>query len=265
MASKMLGRGIRMFRESLLEGAKVAHMFKEDLDEGVTSIMRQNRGVKVDSQPQEESSGLGSFFDSQMLREGVIGGILRFMGINSKQMGVIALNVLIIVAEWITSSMVGNNDMAGATSRMIKTNLLEWASTGHSPQLEKFLTSAKSHTLPEKLIDSLSDTTGNSTSCVQLLICKMTPVIHGFQDTVTEELKLPGLNKGPGLRTASKPITNSTLNEDASEPRGFLAISQFVIDKFLGRLPPKDRMLDFGDRCEKKFPQCQLLTFSTTH
>lgn len=68
-AGRMVSKGLRMFRESLLEGAKVAHMFKEDLDEGMSTIMRQNRGVKVVSNnqnQQEESSSAGSFFDSQV-------------------------------------------------------------------------------------------------------------------------------------------------------------------------------------------------------
>lgn len=43
-----------------------------------------------------------------MLREGVLGGILRFMGVNSKQMGVIALNCLIILAEWV---IIRNNNV----------------------------------------------------------------------------------------------------------------------------------------------------------
>lgn len=63
-ASRMLTKGLRLFRDSLLEGAKVAHMFKEDVGEGVSSIMRQNRGVKNDQSKQDGSSS--SFFDSQV-------------------------------------------------------------------------------------------------------------------------------------------------------------------------------------------------------
>lgn len=31
--------------------------------------------------------------------------------------------------------MIGNNEAAGVTGRMVKTNLLEWASTGHNKQV----------------------------------------------------------------------------------------------------------------------------------
>lgn len=67
-AGWMLTRGLRMFRESLLEGAKVAHMFKEDLDEGMSSIMRQNRGVKPDPESHNDNNAgsAGSIFDSQV-------------------------------------------------------------------------------------------------------------------------------------------------------------------------------------------------------
>lgn len=66
-ASRMLSKGLRMVRESLVEGAKVAHMFKEDFDEGMSTIMRQNRGVKQDN-PQQQGDGAqsSSFFDSQV-------------------------------------------------------------------------------------------------------------------------------------------------------------------------------------------------------
>lgn len=54
-----------------------------------------------------------------MLREGVIGGLLRFMGVNSKQMGVIALNCLIILAEWVLNRY-SNDDY---TSSITDSNL----------------------------------------------------------------------------------------------------------------------------------------------
>lgn len=139
-------------------------------------------------------------------------------------------------------------------------------------QVEKLLSQAKSHSLPEKLIDTLSAKTGNSTSCVQLLICKMTPVIWGLQDTVKEQMVDFGFEEEPKLRTApTTPSTTSTTSQapdgksyddDDDEPNNsILATSQHLINKFLDHLPPTDRMVDFGDRCETKFPNCQLLKF----
>lgn len=43
----------------------------------------------------------GNYWFWQLLREGVLGGLLKLVGVNSNQLGVIALNVLIIVAEWV--------------------------------------------------------------------------------------------------------------------------------------------------------------------
>ena len=37
--------------------------------------------------------------------------------------------------------------------------------------------------LPEWAIDSLQEHTGSTTSCVQLFICKMSPVVWGIQDS----------------------------------------------------------------------------------
>lgn len=125
--------------------------------------------------------------------------------------------------------------------------------------MEKLLAQARSHTLPEKLIDSLSQKTGNSTSCVQLLLCKMSPIIWGFQDTVKDQFNYT--NHQPDIKTARKTENTTNGQQEKDEPRGFLVTSQHLWDKFVGHLPEKNRILDFGERCETKYPHCQLLKF----
>jgi hypothetical protein len=39
-ASRMLGKSVHKFRESLHEGVKVAHLLKDDVDEGVAKLMK---------------------------------------------------------------------------------------------------------------------------------------------------------------------------------------------------------------------------------
>ena len=42
-ASRMVRKGVHMFRESLHEGVKVAQMLKEDVDEGVALLTTNNK------------------------------------------------------------------------------------------------------------------------------------------------------------------------------------------------------------------------------
>jgi hypothetical protein len=95
--------------------------------------------------------------------------------------------------------------------------------------VEKVLREAKSHSLPENILKTLKEKTGNSTACVQLLICKMSPVVWGVQKTVKDHME----NK------------NKTETGRASQ-------SNSVVDSFLGNLPPKSVFVNFGDHCEKR-------------
>lgn len=108
-------------------------------------------------------------------------------------------------------------------------------------QVEKILRDAKSHSLPENIIKTLEAQTGNSTACVQLLICKMSPMIWGVQKTVQKQLQ------------------NKTHNETTGTGRS----SESMLDTFLGTLPQKSAFINFGDHCEKRFPFCKLLKFSS--
>jgi len=51
-ASRILGKGVHKFRESLREGVKVAHMLKDDVDEGVAKLLTNSDSDSLKS-PQE--------------------------------------------------------------------------------------------------------------------------------------------------------------------------------------------------------------------
>lgn len=87
----------------------------------------------------------------------------------------------------------------------------------------------------------------------------MTPVIHGLQDTVKDQMG----EYGPQNENILRNFASKHGNRNKKESRGFLATSQFLFDIFMDHLPPKEKMLDFGDLCETKFPQCQLLKFNS--
>jgi len=149
---------------------------------------------------------------------------------------------------------------------MVKDNLLEWVVKGHNPkvwfrmfkfkpiqycsdlyyqhympQIESLLHEAKNHSLPENIITTLKKKSGNSTACVQLLICKMSPVIWGVQKTISSQ-------------------TDLLKSSNGTSGRAFTSASS-VLNTFLETLPPKEKFVDFGDHCEKRFPFCKLLKF----
>ncbi|CAG7731192.1 unnamed protein product [Allacma fusca] len=252
-ASQIVRKGVHVFRESLHEGVKVAQMLKQDMNEGVTHIWGQKDAnkdepdeVDENKEPTEDSAFEAHSFkqrhsDSQLLREGMLGGILRFMSVDSSRLGIIALNVLIFVAEMITSSLLGKgNDIPD--SRVIKDSLLEWITKGNNKLVDGLLKDATKETLPDSLIESLQEKTGNSTSCVQLLLCKLSPVIWGIQKTVDK--KVHGDSKGK------------------ESPRGAGAGMANLMDSVLSNVPSRDTFVNYGDKCEKRFPNCRLLKFS---
>jgi hypothetical protein len=52
-ASRLLGKGVHKFRESLREGVKVAHMLKDDMDEGVAKLMSSSNPSDSINSPHE--------------------------------------------------------------------------------------------------------------------------------------------------------------------------------------------------------------------
>ena len=88
------------------------------------------------------------------------------------------------------------------------------------------ISKAQDETLPQHIIDNLTVKTGNETACVQLLVCKMTPLIWGVQKTVK--------------------------NQEVVSARGFTNTLDMS-------LPPINEFNAFGDACEGQFPACPLV------
>ncbi|KAK8728589.1 hypothetical protein OTU49_009034, partial [Cherax quadricarinatus] len=88
----------------LEEAGKVASIVSEDLADSVSTLVSNHL-----QGPSEEQA---------MQREGIVDGFLRMVGIEPSQLGLMALNVLIFLAELITSSFIGNkkNDLASTRS-----------------------------------------------------------------------------------------------------------------------------------------------------
>ena len=113
-------------------------------------------------------------------------------------------------------------------------------------QLDQLLRDAKDKGLPENIIGTLQDKTGNTTSCVQLLVCKMSPFIWGIQKTVETQM-------------VKNPNSTAEDQDEESQNRGFFGSN--VWDQLFNLLPDKKGFVSFGDSCEKRFPNCKLLKF----
>lgn len=90
--------------------------------------------------------------------------------------------------------------------------------------------------LPQDMIEGLQDRTGNSTACVQLFLCKLSPLVWSVQDTAE----------------------NSILDYRHS----LTANAQHFLQKAWLKLPDLKRMSDVAPECEERFPACPLVDFA---
>lgn len=54
-ASRMLGKNVKKFRESLHEGVKVAYLLQDDVSEGVAKLIKKNQQDTLPHNSQQES------------------------------------------------------------------------------------------------------------------------------------------------------------------------------------------------------------------
>lgn len=69
-------------------------------------------------------------------------------------------------------------------------------------QFEAMLQEAQDPGLPRAIIEKLVKATGNETACVQLLVCKLSPVVWGLQRSVKDTKQARSLDPDapqPGL------------------------------------------------------------------
>ncbi|TRY74738.1 hypothetical protein TCAL_07033 [Tigriopus californicus] len=105
-----------------------------------------------------------------------------------------------------------------------------------SARAEKVQNAVFDPTLPQDLIEGLQSRTGSATSCVQLFICKMSPVIWKAQDRAKELDLAYGQSLSYNLELWSNEIYN--------------------------HLPEQNQVTEFGKNCDERFPTCPLIDFT---
>ncbi|XP_042880610.1 uncharacterized protein LOC122258633 [Penaeus japonicus] len=207
------------------EAGKVAGIVSEDLADSVSALVSNH--LSADDADE----------DLMMKREGIVDGFLRMVGIEPSQVGLMALNVLIFLAEMITSTLIGEDLNAIPDTRSNDAfSPVAWLLSGNPFQVDSMLREAQDPSLPRSIIEKLQRATGEKTACVQLLVCKMSPVVWGIQRSIKE---------------AAQP---RHLDPDVQE-RGVL---QILYDS----LPELDDFVNFSESCEQQFPSCPLLSLS---
>ncbi|KAK8728588.1 hypothetical protein OTU49_009033, partial [Cherax quadricarinatus] len=98
------------------------------------------------------------------------------------------------------------------------------------------LKEAQDPRLPRVIIEKLASATGDDTACLQLLVCKMSPVVWGLQRSLKQTLQA------------------RTIDHDAP----YSGIFQTVYSS----LPALDNFIEFSESCEQQFPACPLLSLS---
>ncbi|XP_071521859.1 uncharacterized protein [Panulirus ornatus] len=210
-------------QSGLEEAGKVATIVGEDLVDSVSSLVSNHL-----QEPSEEQV---------MTREGMVDGFLRMLGINPSQVGLMVLNVLIFLAELITSSLVGEkgtNDLP--ETRTGATSMLEWVLGGNPLKVEALLQEAQDPGLPRTIIEKLVRATGDDTACLQLLVCKVSPLVWGLQRTVKNSAQARAM--------------------DPDVPQ------KGILQTMYDSLPELDDFVVFSESCERQFPACPLLDLS---
>ncbi|XP_063845842.1 uncharacterized protein LOC135091802 [Scylla paramamosain] len=213
---------VNQMQEGLEEAGKVAGMIGEDLVDSVSSL--------VSNRLQEERGE-----EAVRKREGMVDGFLRLVGIDSSQVGLMALNVLIFLAELITSSLIGEKVNEIPESRDSKTSVLSWFMRGDPAKMDAMLREAQDPGLPRAIIQKLQRATGDDTACVQLLVCKLSPVVWGLQRSVA--------------------VSQARSRDPDTPPMG-------LMQTLYEALPPLNTFVNFSESCEHQFPKCPLIDLS---
>nr|XP_045585619.1 uncharacterized protein LOC123747436 [Procambarus clarkii] len=209
-------------RAGLEEAGKVATIVSEDLAESVSSLVSNH--LQGPSQ------------DQVMRREGIVDGFLRMVGIEPSQVGLMALNVLIFLAELITSSLIGNKKNDIPETRSGEDSIITWLLTRNPFKVDTMLKEAQDPGLPRAIIEKLVEATGDDTACVQLLVCKMSPVVWGLQRSVNHS-------------------SQSTPMDNEAHEKG-------IFQTLYSSLPELEDFVEFSESCERQFPACPLLSLS---
>ncbi|XP_024082947.1 uncharacterized protein LOC106670156 [Cimex lectularius] len=156
-----------------------------------------------------------------------ISNILRILGLDQSKLGAIALNALIFLAHVIGSTIKGKTPLKPSEEDDIgpQGNPLTWTFIDFPNEARELVRAAQEKSLPERLIKLLRDGATGETDCVQLLLCRSSPIIWAMQKS---------LYKPP----------------DPSWPR------LMPLERMFAYFPTLEEILQHAATCNVRFPSC---------
>ena len=184
-------------------------------------------------------------------RGGLLRTMLRAFGLDEKQIGEMAINVIIYLGEMLTKRFIGEDDGDEALNEIPQyrsiaqeegvlsgLNALVMAANERAPVVKASLLD---HELSDWLIDGLKNRTGDATACVQLFLCKLAPFVRGMQDFTGGE-DFGGLNFARSIVYNSRRWWSGLWDSE--------------------HLPTSEDVSLLGKTCDEKYPLCPLIDFT---
>jgi len=171
--------------------------------------------------------------------------LMQLLGFDERQLGSRALDVVIYVTELFANLILGQQD---SLARELEEGRALEQGSGILPGLRALVNRAEVRAgevrtklldpkLTENMVENLNNKTGDSTSCVQLFLCKISPLVWGVQD--------------------SSRVSLEKLSDEAS----LASTSREWLDLTMASLPSIDQLTKQSGACEKQHPACPLFTF----
>ncbi|CAG4996476.1 unnamed protein product [Parnassius apollo] len=151
-----------------------------------TPLKNQKQPIKDDTEDSEEdifqqkqpNTNLYQTSNSMSLWRHII----RLLGLQTNQISAVAVNALVFVAQMI-STFISGSLRPGKPNRSEDTTA--WLLNKNSRKLQDLITAAKNDSLPDIIEDLINEQQSEEeTSCIRLLVCKITPFINKMQSTV---------------------------------------------------------------------------------
>ncbi|KAJ8720207.1 hypothetical protein PYW07_012250 [Mythimna separata] len=108
--------------------------------------------------------------------------IVRLFGLQPNQISAVAVNALVFVAQMISTFLAGPKRPSKPYRSEDPTT---WILNKNSRNLQDLIAAAKNESLPDTIDELIQEQgTEEETSCIRLLVCKVTPFISRMQKTV---------------------------------------------------------------------------------
>ncbi|XP_059099103.1 uncharacterized protein LOC131893165 [Tigriopus californicus] len=243
-APRSLGDMVRKMSEGFGEGENVASIITADLFDAFKSMINYRLLHSYEKDyPDFHQRQVNNQLEKSAT-PGLMGNLMRMMGYEQDLLGPMVMKLFFYVGELALKSYMGvpktvEEDIPSYRTLIQENGILSGLTTmieKSSARAEKVQNAVFDPTLPQDLIEGLQSRTGSATSCVQLFICKMSPVIWKAQDRAKELDLAYGQSLSYNLELWSNEIYN--------------------------HLPEQNQVTEFGKNCDERFPTCPLIDFT---